>query len=169
MVKSGSVSERLSQSPVKTKWWKAYKPETNNQWASWTFAPTISGALLIKQTVLGQSAIFARPLRDSKQFSLSVNTGYGGSHFALFWPWEVSGLLITSSAANLCDEALLLSRRPELLSKCWRFVSVFSPETMEDKMKNRGIDRRHPLPVGRGVFCLFYLWREKKKRAERIK
>lgn len=96
--------------------------------------------------------------------SLSVITGYVESHLVRFWPWEVSGLLITASLANSCNSwsyATPLSSwaAVQILTFCACILSG----TVEDKIKkkkNKGMDGRHPPPGGWGCFSFF----KKKKR-----
>lgn len=79
--------------------------------------------------------------------SLPIINGHGGIHFALFWPQEVSGLLITAELPTWEGSyaSLLLSLAAvQILTFC---VSVLRG-TVEDKMKNISIDRRHPPPEG---------------------
>lgn len=64
-----------------------------------------------------------------------VITGYSGNHVAVFWPWEVSGLLISASVAKSCKDAVLLPCRFLLLSKYWRCLSVFSVEHWKTRWK----------------------------------
>lgn len=96
--------------------------------------------------------------------SLTVITGYGGSHLALFWPWEVSGLFITVSQANLCKKAMLLLCWLELLSKYWCCVSIFSPEQWRTRWKT-DVWIEDTLYLGDG--CSYFFLREKEiKRQE---
>lgn len=67
---------------------------------------------------------------------------------------EVSGLLITDVLAK---EAAPL---PSLAAV--QILTFFYPcAPMGDKLKNRGMDRRHPAPWGRGVYVIFLCEREK--------
>lgn len=77
---------------------------------------------------LSQSSCHVTNIKNGRN-NFSVITEYGGNHLALFWPQEVSGLLITASLANSYKEAMLLPwYSPELLSKYWHFVSPFSQQ-----------------------------------------
>lgn len=73
--------------------------------------------------------------------SLSVVIGCGGNRLSLLQLEEVSGLLITDT---LTKEATPLpsSAAVQILTFLF-FWSVFLCGPMGDKMKNRGMDRRH--------------------------